>query len=158
MNKKFIGLLERLIQKLIIGFIHGRKIPFIGVIFYFILKLLGIEIPIGVKIGKKLNLVHWANGLVIHPSTIIEDNVKIYQGVTLGRGDIYKSAKDSKMEGILIKEGAVICAGAKILCKEGILIIGKNTVIGANSVITSSTGDNEIWAGIPAKKIKNIHN
>lgn len=43
--------------------------------------------------------------------------------------------------------------GAKVLCKEGVLTVGKNTIIGANAVLLESTGDNEIWVGIPAKKI-----
>ncbi|MCM0647407.1 hypothetical protein NBE98_03325 [Clostridium swellfunianum] len=82
--------------------------------------------------------------------------MKLYQGVTFGRADIYKPINDSEMNGIYVRQGAVICAGAKILCKEGILTIGKNTVIGANSVLTCSTGDNEIWAGVPARKIKDL--
>ncbi|MFQ7842579.1 MAG: acyltransferase, partial [Thomasclavelia spiroformis] len=52
-----------------------------------------------------------------------------------------------------IKEGAILCAGAKILGK-GQLTVGRNTIIAANAVLLSSTGDNEVWAGIPAKKIK----
>jgi len=35
------------------------------------------------------------------------------------------------------------------------LIVGKNSVIGANAVLFNSTGENEIWAGIPAQKIGN---
>lgn len=54
---------------------------------------------------------------------------------------------------IVLKENCVIGAGAKILIKSGDLIVGKNSVIGANSVLTKSTGDNEIWAGVPAKLI-----
>ena len=54
---------------------------------------------------------------------------------------------------IIVEEGAVICAGAKILAKDKI-VIGKGTIIGANSVLTCSTGDNEIWAGIPARFIR----
>lgn len=51
-----------------------------------------------------------------------------------------------------IKKGACICAGAKILGKDEI-VVGQNTIIGANSVLLQSTGDNETWVGIPAKKI-----
>lgn len=74
---------------------------------------------------------------MIHDNTIIEDNVRIYQNVTLGRADVYKSEKDSPSEfkGFLLKEGACICAGAKLICKKGTLVIGKNAVVGANAVL-----------------------
>ena len=42
---------------------------------------------------------------------------------------------------------------AKILFGEDKLIVGKGTIVGANSVLTKSTGENEIWAGVPAKRI-----
>ncbi len=82
---------------------------------------------------------------------MLEDNVKIYQNVTLGRADIYKATKDSEFEGFHIKEGACICAGAKLVCKKGTLVVGRNAVVGANTVLLNSIGDNEIWAGIPAR-------
>ena len=113
----------------------------------------GLSIPVNAEIDKSVNFVHNAYGAVIHPKAIIKKNVKIYQGVTLGRADIYNDISKSKMECIIVDEGAIVCAGAKILCKEGNLIVGKNTVVGANSVLTCSTGENEIWCGIPAKKI-----
>lgn len=53
---------------------------------------------------------------------------------------------------VLTIYGCIIWTGAKVLCKDGILTVGKNTVIAANAVLTQSTGDNEIWAGIPDKK------
>ena len=130
-----------------------RKVPFLKKLSYYLLKIIGVEIPLSVKIGKNVEFPHWSYGLVIHPNTTIEDNVKIYQGVTLGRADIYRHHSKSKFEGILIKRGAIICAGAKVLCKKGVLIVGENTVIGANSVLFESTGDNEVWGGIPARKI-----
>ncbi|WP_242303188.1 serine O-acetyltransferase [Bacillus cereus group sp. BfR-BA-01495] len=155
MNNKIINGLERINGMIFSFFIIVRIIPILGVLSYFFFKIIGVEIPASVKIGRNLKLVHWANGLVIHPNSVICDNVKLYQGVTLGRADIHKPAGNSKMQGIEIKDGAIICSGAKVLCKEGILTVGKNTVVGANSVLTCSTGENEIWAGIPAKKIGN---
>jgi serine O-acetyltransferase len=100
--------------------------------------------------------VHWASGLVIHPNTIIEDHVKLYQGVTIGRGDIYQDSSISKMEAVVVKKGAILCAGAKVLCNNGTLVIGENTIVGANAVLTQSTGTNEVWGGIPAKKLKQL--
>lgn len=50
-------------------------------------------------------------------------------------------------------DDAILCAGAKLLFGEETLVVGKGTIIGANAVLTQSTGEGEIWAGIPAKKI-----
>ena len=98
---------------------------------------------------------HNAIGTVIHDNTVLKDNVKIYQNVTLGRADVYKSSKDTntEFEGFLITEGACICAGAKLICKKGTLVIGKNAVVGANAVLLNSIGDNELWGGVPARLI-----
>lgn len=48
------------------------------------------------------------------------------------------------MKNIIIKENAIICAGAKKLCKEGTLTIGKNSIVAANAVLLNSIGDNEV--------------
>ena len=58
-----------------------------------------------------------------------------------------------KEGGVYISDEAILCAGAKILFGEEALIVGKGTIVGANSVLTKSTGENEIWAGVPAKRI-----
>ena len=127
---------------------------YIGKFIQFLLQLIyKIDLPKEVKLGKNVQFVHNSPGLVIHPKTTIGNNVKLYQGVTLGRADIYNSMEESSFKSISIEDDVIICAGAKILCKEGDLIIKKGTVVGANSVLICSTEENEIWAGIPAKKI-----
>ncbi|MDU7085929.1 MAG: serine acetyltransferase [Clostridium sp.] len=140
-------------DKLIELLIKYRNGKIFGGLFHASLRLLSIEIPNNVKIGKNLSLLHGGVGVVLHPSTEIGDGVRIFQGVTLGRADVEKKWQESKMEKIIVENGVIICAGAKILCKRGVLTIGKNTIIGANAVLTKSTGENEIWAGVPAKKI-----
>jgi serine O-acetyltransferase len=120
---------------------------------YYLLKLLGVEIPRKVKIGADFELAHGGFGVVIHPSTTIGKRVKVYPGVTLGRADIFRPAKQSKFESIVIDDDAILCPGAKILCKEGILRVGSGSVIGANAVLLESTGMNEIWAGVPARRV-----
>lgn len=114
----------------------------------------GCSIPKKVQLGNNVLFPHNSIGTVIHPNTIIGDNVKVYQNVTIGRADIYNEFENSKMKKIIISDGAILCARAKILSKEDTLIVGKNTIIGANSVLLNSTGDNEVWVGIPAKRIK----
>lgn len=110
-----------------------------------------VDIPDSVKIGKNVVFVHNAIGAVIHPYTTIGDNVKIYQGVTIGRGNIWE--ENIELKGFEIHDKAVLCAGAKIICSKGVLIVGEGTIIAANAVLTCSTGDYEIWAGIPARKV-----
>src|SRR5580704_14253331 len=51
------------------------------------LKLLGVEIPTSVQIGDNFQLAHGAVGLVIHETTKIGNNVKVFQGVTIGFAD-----------------------------------------------------------------------
>jgi serine O-acetyltransferase len=133
--------------------IYARRNPLFGRLTYTLLKLLGAEIPLSVQIGPGFLLHHGGVGVVIHPKTSIGARVGIYPGVTLGRADVYRLASESSFEGILVDDDVILGAGAKVLCERGILRIGRGTVLGANAVLLESTGENEIWAGIPARKI-----
>lgn len=136
----------------------SRNIPVLGNIAYYILKFLGIEIPKPVIIGKDFELAHGGFGVVIHPSTVIGDRVKIYPGVNIGRSDIHLPIDRSAFEGIIIEDDVILTSGAKVLCKEGTLEVRKGTIIGANAVLLSSTNEGEIWAGVPAKMIGHRNN
>ena len=131
--------------------LYARQSPVFGKLAYFLLKTLGTEIPLSVQIGQDCLLVHGSFGTVIHPKSVIGNRVKIYPGVTLGRADIYRPSEESRFEGIVIEDEVILCPGAKILCREGILCVRRGAVIGANAVLLNSTGENEIWAGVPAK-------
>ena len=133
--------------------VYARNWPIIGRLAYFVLKILGIEIPNSVPIGKDFELAHGGFGIVIHPKTRIGDRVKIYPGVTLGRSDIHRPFDLSQFEGIAIEDDVILAPGSKVLCKDGVLNVKRGTVIGANAVLLNSTGEDEIWAGIPAKCI-----
>ena len=133
--------------------VYARQHRFFGRLAYFLLKLLGVEIPVAVQIGPGFLLHHGGMGVVIHPKTTIGARVGIYPGVTLGRADVYRPASESRFEGIVIADDVILGSGAKVLCDAGILRVGEGTVIGANAVLTESTGENEIWAGIPARKV-----
>jgi serine O-acetyltransferase len=132
--------------------VYARKGLF-GRLAYLMLKLLGSEIPHSVKIGKGFILVHGGFGVVIHPNTTIGDGVKIYPGVTIGRADIHLPIEQSKFESIEIGDEVILSPGSKVLCKEGVLRVGRGTVLGANAVLLESTGEGEVWAGMPAKKV-----
>jgi serine O-acetyltransferase len=131
--------------------VYARRWPVVGQLAYYLLKLLGIEFPVSVPVGEGLELAHGGFGVVIHPHTVIGKRVKIYPGVGLGRADIYRKASESHFEGIVIEDDVILSPGAKVLCKEGVLRVGRGTVVGANAVLLESTGENQIWAGIPAK-------
>jgi serine O-acetyltransferase len=118
---------------------------------YYLLKLLGSEIPISVPVGPGFILEHGGHGVVVHSKAKIGANVHLYQGVTLGRADIYLPGEQSKFEGIEIGDDVILSPGCKVLCREGVLKVGRGTVIGANAVLLESTGEYEIWAGSPAR-------
>ena len=133
--------------------VYARQLPVIGKLFYYLLKLLGSEIPMSVPVGKDFILEHGGHGVVIHSKSKIGDRVHIYQGVTLGRADIYLPSTQSRFEGIEIGDDVILSPGCKILCKSGVLKVEDGTVVGANAVLLESTGLNEIWAGSPARCI-----
>jgi serine O-acetyltransferase len=130
--------------------VYERNSQIFGRLAYLALKLLGSEIPLSVQIGEDLELAHGGFGVVIHPKTRIGDRVKIYTGVTLGRADVYLPFDRSSFEGIVIEDDVILSPGSKVLCREGTLRVKRGTVVGANAVLLNSTGENEIWAGIPA--------
>jgi serine O-acetyltransferase len=118
-----------------------------------VLALYCIEIPVGVIIGKNFKLIHRGFCTVIHPSTEIGNNVTIYHNVTIGRKDAYVPYNNSKMEKIVICDDVVVFPGSVLLGGDGVTRIEKGCIVAANSVLTQSTGENEIWGGVPAKKI-----
>ncbi len=130
-----------------------RQKPLIGRLAYYALKLLGVELPRSVPIGEGLEIAHGGFGIVVHSKARLGARVKLYPGVTLGRADIYRPAAESRFEGIVIEDDVILSPGCKVLCKEGVLRVGRGTVIGANAVLTRPTGEWEIWAGIPARRV-----
>jgi serine O-acetyltransferase len=131
--------------------VYARRSPLFGKLAYYLLKLLGAEIPRPVQIGKDFLLLHGGFGVVIHPQTVIGDRVRIYPGVSLGRADIQRPIERSAFRGLVVGDDAILSSGAKVLCKEGVLHIGRGTILAANAVLLESTGEDEIWAGIPAR-------
>ncbi|PKE12567.1 hypothetical protein [Macrococcoides caseolyticum] len=140
-------------NKIFYFLIKHRNNPLLGKLFTSLLKLLGLELPQSVILGKNVIFPHLGGNIVIHPDTIIGDNVNIYHGVTIGRADAHISREISKLKNIIIEDNVNLFAGAKILGKEDNLIVRSGTIVGANSVLLTSTQPNEIWVGIPAKKI-----
>jgi len=104
-----------------------------------------VDIHPAAKIGRRVFIDH-AFGVVIGETAVIEDDVLIYQGVTLGGVSLDKGIKRHPT----IKSGAVLGGGAKIL---GNIIIGENSRVGANSVVVKNVPANSTAVGIPAKVV-----
>ena len=145
--------LSRMARDLPTTLVYARNWPLLGRPAYYALKLLGVEIPLSVSIGRDFELAHGGVGVVIHSRSTIGNWVKIYPGVNLGRADVHRPMEQSRFEGIVIEDNVLLASGAKVLCNEGILKVGRGTVVGANAVLLHSTGEWEIWAGVPAKCI-----
>ena len=107
--------------------------------------LTNIDIHPAATIGKRVFIDHGA-GVVIGETSIIEDDVIIYQGVTLGGVSLIHGKRHPT-----IRKGAVIGAGAKVL---GNIEIGEYAKIGANSVVVKAVPDCSTAIGIPAHVIE----
>ena len=98
----------------------------------------GIDIHPKAKIGTNFCIDH-GTGIVIGETTEIGNNVKIYQGVTLGALSVKKEMAKIKRHPT-IEDNVVIYAGATIL--GGNTIIGRNSIIGGNVWLTESIPPN----------------
>lgn len=94
----------------------------------------GIDINPGAKIGESFFIDH-GTGVVIGESTVIGNNVKLYQGVTLGALSVKKELMNKKRHPT-IEDDVTIYANATIL--GGQTTIGKGSVIGGNTWVTHS--------------------
>ncbi len=94
----------------------------------------GIDIHPGATIGRSLCIDH-GTGIVIGETAVIGDEVKLYQGVTLGALSVAKSAAGTKRHPT-IGDRVVIYANATVL--GGDTTIGADSVIGGNVFLTSS--------------------
>ena len=105
----------------------------------------GIEIHPGAQIGKGFFIDH-GTGVVIGETTIIGDNVTLYQGVTLGG-----TGKEQGKRHPTLEDGVMISAGAKVL---GSIVIGKNTKVGAGSVVLDPVPPNCTVVGVPGRIVR----
>jgi serine O-acetyltransferase len=100
-------------------------------------------------------LPHKAPGLIVNGGTIIGDHVTLFQGVTIGRYDAgERSSAESDFGGVVIEDHMVIYPGAVIVGGPGLTTIGRGAVIGANSVVLRDVPAGEVWAGVPARRLR----
>jgi acetyltransferase-like isoleucine patch superfamily enzyme len=115
------------------------------------------------SIGNNVGISQTA--LICHKEITIGSDVKIGGGTKIFDTDFHsldphirKSKNDTREKAsapVLIKDGVFI--GANCLILKGV-IVGYNSVVGAGSVVSKSIPDNQIWAGNPAKFIREIPN
>jgi serine O-acetyltransferase len=126
-------------------FLWNHRLKLVGrVLSQFGRFITGIEIHPGATIGRRFFIDH-GMGVVVGETSVIGDNVTLYQGVTLGG----KSWKKEKRHPDLA-DHVVVGAGTKII---GPCLIGAYTRIGANSVVVRDTPPRSTVVGVPGRII-----
>ncbi|CAH0534654.1 Serine acetyltransferase [Vibrio stylophorae] len=103
-----------------------------------------VDVHPAARIGRGIMFDH-ATGVVIGETAVVEDDVSILQGVTLGG-----TGKEGGDRHPKIREGVMIGAGAKVL---GNIEVGKGAKIGSGSVVLQAVPPHTTVAGVPAKII-----
>jgi len=119
--------------------LYAAKVPLIPrVMGEYAHTVTGIDIHPGARIGRSFFIDH-GTGVVIGETAVIGDNVKIYQGVTLGALSFPKDACGRLIKGAKrhpnIEDNVTIYAGATIL---GDITVGHDSVVGGNVWLTES--------------------
>ncbi|BDY12189.1 serine acetyltransferase [Hydrogenimonas cancrithermarum] len=129
----------------IANWLHKKGMRLIARIWMGISQLFtNIDIHPAATIGRRVFIDHGI-GVVVGETTIVGDDVTIYQGVTLGGVSLDPGKRHPTIE-----SGVVIGAGAKVL---GNITIGYNSKIGANSVVVKSVPPESTAIGIPARVV-----
>lgn len=105
-------------------------------------SVFAVDINPGARIGKGIFLDH-GTGLVVGETTVIEDDVSILQGVTLGG-----TGKETGDRHPKIRHGVLLGAGAKVL---GNIEIGHCARVASGSVVLAPVPHNKTVAGVPAR-------
>ena len=115
--------------------LHQQKVPIVPrMLAEYAHRMTGVDIHPGATIGRSFVIDH-GTGIVIGETTVIHDNVKIYQGVTLGALSVDKSMAHTQRHPT-IERDVVIYANATIL--GGKTVIGAGSIVGGNVWITES--------------------
>ena len=130
----------------IANFLHKKKLYFLANLISLIGRIKwGIEIHPAATIGKNFFIDHGV-GVVIGETTIVGNNVTIYQGVTLGG-----TGKESGKRHPTIEDNVIIGAGAKDL---GPIVISKNSKIGAGAIVVKDTAEDSTTVGLAAHTVR----
>ena len=127
--------LEAIVVHRLAHFLYTKGVPIIPrIMSEHVHGKTGIDIHPGASIGESFFIDH-GTGIVFGETTVIGNNVKIYQGVTLGALSVKKELQDKKRHPT-VEDNVTIYAGATILGGE--TVIGKGSTIGGNTWVTKS--------------------
>lgn len=125
--------------------LYKWNIPLVPRVISYLTRIItGIEIHPGAEIGRRFFIDH-GEGVVIGETTIIGDDVLIYQQVTLGG-----TGKESGKRHPTLGNNVIVGAGAKVL---GNITIGDNVRIGAGSVVVEDVPEHSTVVGIPGRVV-----
>lgn len=125
--------------------LYKWNIPLVPRVISYLTRIItGIEIHPGAEIGRRFFIDH-GEGVVIGETTIIGDDVLIYQQVTLGG-----TGKESGKRHPTLGNNVIVGAGAKVL---GNITIGDNVRIGAGSVVVEDVPAHSTVVGIPGRVV-----
>jgi len=117
-------------------------------------RLTGIDIHPGAEIGKSFCIDH-GTGIVIGETTVIGNNVKIYQGVTLGALSVSKKSFANKRHPT-IEDNVILYSNATIL--GGATVIGHDSIIGGNTWLTVSVDPYSVVFNKHGVDIRSVNN
>lgn len=125
--------------------LYKWHIPLIPRIISYLTRIItGIEIHPGARIGRRFFIDH-GEGVVIGATTIVGDDVLIYQQVTLGG-----TGKEHGKRHPTLGNNVIVGAGAKVL---GNITIGDNVRIGAGSVVIEDVPEHSTVVGVPGRVV-----
>ena len=107
-------------------------------------EVYGVDIHPAAQLGKGIMIDH-GTGVVIGETSVVEDNVSIFQGVTLGG-----TGKEIGDRHPKVREGVLLSASSIVL---GRVEIGRNAKIAAGSVVLDNVREGATVAGVPAKEV-----
>lgn len=106
-----------------------------------------IDIHPAARIGRRVFIDH-GMGVVVGATAIIEDDVNIWHGVTLGSTLTQGGDRHPK-----VRRGATLCAGATVL---GNIEIGEEALVAAGSIVLKNVPSRTVVAGVPARPVGSV--
>jgi serine O-acetyltransferase len=143
-----LGILPTMVELLL----SLRRYPILRDIARAILRgYYSLMIPNSVVLGEGTRIIH-SNGVNFHPKVVIGRNVHIHHEVSIGRANIEVDEPED-YPGVVVEDDVILGAHVKIYAPEEGLTVGRGTLVAACALLLESTGEYEVWAGLPARKI-----
>ena len=124
---------------------HQRRVPLLPALLKAINRIaFSVVLPPAAQLGRNVLLSYQGLGTVIHKAAVIEDDVTIGSGVTIG-------GRSGQTGAPRIGQGTMIGTGAKVL---GAIRVGRHVSIGANAVVLNDLPDYAVAVGMPARVVR----